>query len=124
MKPYLLLLLVLLTNLVVHSTTLISLDKPGFNSKRCGSSYNADIAQDSIYYKIIPVDNNTYGYNIYKNQKLIVHQPFIPGRAGKKGFSKIEDAQKVASLVIRKIKKGEMPPTIHPLEMKKLGIRD
>lgn len=124
MKPFLLFLIVLLANLFVYSTTPISLNKSAFNSKDCRYTPDAGIAQDSIYYKIIPVGNNTYGYNIYKNQKLIVHQPFIPGRAGKKGFSKIEDAQKVASLVIRKIKKGEMPPTILPLEMKELGISD
>ena len=76
---------------------------------------------DIFSYKAIPSTDGTWGYNIYINQKLAIHQPNIPGRPGKAGFKTKEAAQKVAELVIEKLKKGEMPPTITEEELKKLN---
>lgn len=75
-----------------------------------------------ISYKIITAANSTWGYDIYSNLKLTVHQPTIPGRPGKEGFKSKQDAEKVAELVIEKMKKGEMPPTVTQEELKNLGI--
>ena len=41
---------------------------------------------------------------------------------GNEGFKTKADAEKVAQLVITKIKKGEMPPTVSVEEMKKLKV--
>lgn len=75
-----------------------------------------------ISYKIISVTNGTWGYDIYTNLKVTIHQPTIPGRPGNEGFKSKEDADKVAKLVIEKMKKGELPPTIKNEDLKKLGI--
>ncbi len=76
---------------------------------------------NTVYtYKIIDAANGTYGYDVYAGGKLRIHQPTIPAMPGNEGFTTKAAAEKVAQLVIQKIKRGEMPPTISVDEMKKL----
>jgi hypothetical protein len=75
----------------------------------------------NISYKIINCINNTYCYDIYMDNKLTIHQSSIPGLPGKEGFKSKLAAENVAQLVINKIKKGEMPPSVTIEEMKKLN---
>ncbi|OQP50168.1 hypothetical protein A4D02_27445 [Niastella koreensis] len=74
-------------------------------------------------YKITKDPGNGYGYDIYVNGKLFVHQPFVPGLSGVKGFSRKSDARKVAILVVKKINLGIMPPTIKREELDSLKIK-
>jgi hypothetical protein len=81
-------------------------------------------ASDSkISYKIIDSVNKTFGYDIYINDKLKVHQPTIPGVKGNEGFKTKADAEKVAHLAVSKVKEGKMPPLIGNDELKKLNIK-
>jgi Domain of unknown function (DUF4907) len=80
------------------------------------------VKTDSLTYQIITGINHTYGYDIYKNNQKMIHQPSIPCINGNKGFAKKGDAKKIALLVIEKIRKGEMPPTLTIQEMKNLGV--
>jgi hypothetical protein len=73
-----------------------------------------------ITYKLIPTDNKTWCYDIYTDGKLTIHQPSAPGLPGNEGFKTKSQAIKVAELVISKIKKGEMPPSVTEEEMKEL----
>jgi hypothetical protein len=75
----------------------------------------------NITYNIIPAANNTWCYDILMEGRLFIHQPSAPGLPGNEGFKTKEAAAKVAELVISKMKKGEMPPSITTDEMKKLG---
>jgi hypothetical protein len=75
-----------------------------------------------LSYKIIEAANKTFGYDIYADDKLMIHQKSIPAMPGNDGFKTKADAEKVAQLVIEKIKKGEMPPTVSVEEMKKLKV--
>ncbi len=75
-----------------------------------------------LTYKIIPVANKTYCYDIYSNGRMMIHQPSAPGLPGNSGFKTKADAEKVAKLVIEKIKKGEMPPSITKEELDKLKV--
>ena len=52
---------------------------------------------------------------------MMIHQPSAPGLPGNEGFKTKAAAQKVADLVIQKIKNGEMPPSITKEEMQKIG---
>jgi hypothetical protein len=76
----------------------------------------------SCTYNIIPSENKTWGYDIYMEKRLYIHQPSMPGLPGNEGFKTKADAEKVAKLVIDKIKKCEMPPTVTIVEMKKLKV--
>ena len=83
----------------------------------------ADTQKISRYsYTIISAANNTWCYDIYKDKKLFIHQPSIPAVPGNEGFKTKAGAEKVAKLVIDKIKKGEMPPSVSVEEMKKLKV--
>jgi len=71
---------------------------------------------------IIPSEDNTYGYDIYLYDAVLIHQPSRPGLSGNMGFATEEDAKKVAELVIRKIRNNEMPPTVTILELQELDV--
>ena len=71
---------------------------------------------------LIPSVKQTWGYDIYRNNKLLIHQLSIPSVAGNEGFKRKLDAEKVAKLVIEKLKKGEMPPTITSDDLTKLKV--
>ena len=77
-------------------------------------------ATPAFTYKIISAANGTYGYDIYADGKLRIHQPAVPAMPGNEGFKTKEAAEKVALLAISKMKKGESLPTISPEELKKL----
>ncbi len=67
------------------------------------------------------MSKKTFGYDIYSGGKLLIHQPTIPGLPGNSGFTNKKNAEDVAKLVIKKIKKGEMPPSVSVEELKKLN---
>ncbi len=121
MKPFYLLLIVVLT-LPLRATSFcgspstLGLNIPSL--KYCQVRTPAD----SLSYTIIPGAGQTFGYDIFLRGKLLVHQPMVPCVQGRKGFVKKEDAQKLALLVIGKIRKNIMPPTVTTDEMKQLGI--
>jgi hypothetical protein len=73
-------------------------------------------------FSIIATTNKTWGYDIYADRKLFIHQPGMPGIQGNDGFKSKKDAEKVAKMVIGKIKKGEIPPTVTVEELKKLKV--
>jgi hypothetical protein len=79
-------------------------------------------ANTKLTYKIIDAPKHTYGYDVFADGRLMIHQPGVPALPGNEGFKTKEDASKIALLVIEKIKKGEMPPTISIDEMKKLKV--
>jgi hypothetical protein len=79
-------------------------------------------AKAKITIKIIPSVDKTFGYDIFLNEKLLVHQPHIPALPGNKGFSTKERAQKVAEFVVKKIRKNEMPPTVTMDNLNNLGV--
>ena len=79
-------------------------------------------ANTKLTYKIIDAPDHTYGYDVFADGKLLIHQTSIPALPGNEGCKTKADASKVAQLVISKIKKGEMPPTVTIEELKKLNV--
>lgn len=106
MRPPLLILLVFFASLLLVPATLQS----------------SKTETVGFHYKVISSVNHTWGYDIYRNNKVIIHQPCIPGIAGNQGFKKKSDAKKVAKLVIEKLNQGMMPPTITILELQNLKV--
>ena len=53
--------------------------------------------------------NSGWGYNILINNKIYIHQKFIPGTEGNQAFTSENDAEKVANLVTLKMQKGVLP---------------
>ncbi|MBL7923335.1 MAG: DUF4907 domain-containing protein [Bacteroidia bacterium] len=63
-----------------------------------------------------------FGYDILKDGQAMIHQPHIPAISGMKGFATREDAEKAGGLMLMKIQKGIMPPTLSIREMDSLHI--
>lgn len=73
-------------------------------------------------YTIISAESGTYGYDIYANKKLLIHQSLIPGMPGNKGFATKSKAITTAKFAIKKLQQGIMPPTITKEELQKLKV--
>ena len=80
-------------------------------------------AKRQLTYTIINSEQNTFGYDILDGNHALIHQPSIPAMPGNKGFATRKDAEKVAKLVMEKINKRIMPPTVTPQELKHLKIK-
>lgn len=79
-------------------------------------------ATAALTYHIIDAPGGTYGYDILSDGRLLIHQTNLPGRPGNEGCRTREQAGRLAQLVITKIQRGEMPPTITQDELKTLEI--
>lgn len=84
--------------------------------------YSQPIIRNDTSYHIIKCEANTYGYEIWVKNKLLIRQKSIPGLPGNRGFSKKQAAVKTARLVIKKLQQGIMPPTITPKDLDSLGV--
>lgn len=80
-------------------------------------------AKMQFQYFVIKAANQTFGYDVYADGHLYLHQPTIPGMAGNNGFADTASAGRVARFAINKIKMGEIPPTITPQELKQLKVK-
>ena len=50
-----------------------------------------------------------WGYNIIAGQKILIHQPIIPGKSGNKGFETQQLAATAAQDMIAEIRAGRTP---------------
>ena len=62
-----------------------------------------------------------FGYDIYRNNALYIHQPNIPAVAGTEGFSTAQNAYKAANLVANKIQNNILPPSVSTHELDSIG---
>lgn len=83
----------------------------------------SDHAGATLTYRIIDAPNGTFGYAIHSDGELLIQQTNLPGQPGVEGCRTKADAEKLAELVIGKIRKGEMPPTVSNEELKTLGLK-
>jgi hypothetical protein len=89
-------------------------------TKKPKASTVAKKIQPAFTYKIINGANSTFGYNLYADGVMKIHQPSIPAMPGNDGFKTKAAAEQVARLAIKKMKNGESLPTISKEELKKL----
>ncbi len=68
--------------------------------------------------------DGTFGYDILNSDgKKIIHQDRLPGLPGLRGFENVSQANCVAEMMIQKISKGIMPPSITIEELKHCGVK-
>jgi len=65
-----------------------------------------------------------WGYDVYKDNQLLIHQPNIPAIEGDRGFSSEQKAITVANLTIKKLQDGVMPPTLSIEELDSLKVTE
>ena len=80
------------------------------------------VANHTLPFTEIIKFENGWGYKIYVDNKIYITQNVIPGVPGNTAFRSSKEAQKVANLVLDKINKGILPPTITVNELKELHI--
>lgn len=106
----------------IFSTTIVA----AFACILC--SCNSDTAESTVIAANQPaIASQTFktadgwGYSVYVNNKLFIKQTSIPAIEGNRSFAKEEDAAKVATLVVNKLKQHEKP-TIQVAELKQCGV--
>ncbi len=87
-----------------------------------GKDYTSKIPQyDTVTYKVFRVDSG-WGYDIYVNRRIFIHQPYIPAVQGRFVFMSREAARKVAILVIHKMMERPGLPAVSVSELDSLGV--
>jgi len=81
-----------------------------------------EYGQKKIEYFIINVPNDQFGYYIMIDGQMYIEQKTIPAIEGNQGFKTREDAEKIAKLVIQKIRSGEIPPDVTVEELKSNNV--
>ena len=107
--------------LLVFFTATLSAQKLPKSTKKVNK--HSQTTNYKLTYTIIPSDKGTFGYDIFDNNKKMIHQPSMPGMPGNKGFRKKTDAAQVARLVINKINHNQMPPTVSKQELDSLKVK-
>src|SRR6476660_5942587 len=60
---------------------------------------------DVFGYSCFQNNDETWGYDILRSEKIFIHQPTIPAASGLKGFSNKQSASAIAELAIKKLKR-------------------
>ncbi|MEP7263354.1 MAG: DUF4907 domain-containing protein [Bacteroidota bacterium] len=103
-----------------------SVDSVEVNNEIAAQPAEKETLPQNTYVKVFKSTeqgDNGFGYDIYVNDKLYIHQPHIPAVAGNNSFASESDAKKAGEFVSEKIKKNIMPPGITISELDSLGIR-
>lgn len=106
-------------------TVLLGISSPSYAQNSNGVIYKNANARSEVFCNDT-IQNSTYtgwGYNIYVDGKLFIHQPHIPALSGNKGFVSKTDADKTAQLVISKTQRNIIPPDIGLHELDSLKIK-
>ena len=114
--------LLLIFLLPCSSSAQTHLEQPAVEQKPTVSFPGSDgsFSKAKLTYKIISAKNKSWGYDIYVEGKLLIHQSSVPALPGNEGFKSKQAAGKVATKIIEKIRKGENPPSVTIEEMKAL----
>jgi hypothetical protein len=62
----------------------------------------------TLHYSTFKTENG-WGYDILVDERIVIHQPMIPGKSGYKGFPTEKEAGADAQNVIESIKSGTHP---------------
>ncbi len=76
---------------------------------------------DSLTSAVFRVEGG-WGYEIIKNGKVLIYQPFIPVIEGRIPFRDSNDALITALCVIEKIRKNKIPPALTHFELDSMEV--
>ena len=88
----------------------------------CSDIKNKETVTDNGSYaiKTYKIDSSGWGYDIYQNDKILIHQPYIPTINLEKHFKTEAGAIKTAELVIKKLNGKVFPPSLSQKEVDSL----
>lgn len=110
-------------SLIICFAVLIIADSfSGCNQTTSPPEENSTLVQDSVLnFRVYKVDDG-WAYEIVHEGQIIIRQNYIPAIEGRKAFKDSLMAHKTASLIIHKIRKNIMPPSVSISELDSLGI--
>ena len=77
----------------------------------------------SLSFETFKMEGKGWGFDVYINGSLFIHQDEIPAPGVVKRYESEEDAVKAAGLIISKIKQNILPPLISVSELDSIGIK-
>lgn len=92
----------------------------GCSEKKTG---NGRQSKKVFQLEVFQADHHSYGFEIRKDQELVIRQETVPGPDRKEGFRSPKDARKVGELTLRKLEQGHDPPLVSQRELDSLQIR-
>ena len=96
---------------------LLACSNPGSHNR---SNESTPSVRDSFSVSTFQLEKGEgFGYEILKNNRVIIHQEFIPALEGKQQFHSREDAVKIGNEVLKKIE-NKKPPGITKEEVIRL----
>jgi hypothetical protein len=66
--------------------------------------------------------DNGWGYDIFIDSKIYIHQPNIPSVSGTNGFADEESAKRCGEFIAFKIRNHILPPSVTPEELDSLKV--
>jgi hypothetical protein len=63
---------------------------------------------NKVNYRVIRVENG-WGYELYNQERIVIHQEIIPVIEGNNPFLSRKDARKTGKLALQKLYKGRIP---------------
>lgn len=103
--------------IILFSFIIISISS--FSQTKTKDSTNNCSTNQNIKIKTFKIDKG-WGFDIYLDNKLFIHQTNIPAINGNKLFAKKKDALKIAKLMKYKICRNIIPPSISIKEINNL----
>jgi hypothetical protein len=80
------------------------------------------IVKKTIFYFVKEAPNDTYGFDIYVDGKVVMDQSNVPGRNATNGFRSIVSAENVAKYLVDKMRSGEGKIEVTEEVLKKLIV--
>lgn len=76
-----------------------------------------------VFVQVLPIQSHLgWGYDIFLNRKKYIHQEFIPGIFGRRGFETKEEALRVGNRVVANATGKKGSPAISFADLRELGI--
>lgn len=97
---------------ILIQTQITSCKNKKENNKKDTVAVQNPYAESEITLKTFQNKDTTWGYDIYIDGNIYVHQPHKPALPGTNGFNNEKSAQKAAETVVSKIRKNILPPTL------------
>ena len=72
--------------------------------------------QNAFSFQVFSVESG-FGYDIFRDDTRLIHQPHIPALSGIHPFADSLHASRVAQLMCNKLKAGEWPPSLSQKEV-------
>ena len=98
--------------------------KESFNPTNDREVYSGKVQEPAYTMEVAENVEFGWGYQLFKDGKLMIDQKHIPAIQGEKGFSSKENAEITGNYILSKIKNGDFPPTVSVQELDSLGVLD